>query len=656
MIGLEGRTLNDFSLRQLIGRGGMADVYLADDTHIGREVAIKVFKRDDDDMLRRFLREARLMASLHHPHLMPIYDAGTAVVDGVERYYITMPYMPAGTLRSTLRKSRPSLQQVSIYIHDIASALDYIHSQGIIHRDIKSSNILLDTKGNCYLSDFGIARNVSDATQMTSTGNVLGTVDYVAPELFEPDHKADARSDFYSLGVLLYEMVTGRLPFIGESQIAIVTMHVGKQPPRPSIFVSDLSAPVERVLLKALSKDPAQRYPTAIALADAFSRAIRAPYQAITSQDREASIMQQPAKPARTPREKSPLILPAPTTDTPQPHLAPLDEATIGFRQPASSAQMPNPPQLSQYRPPSSPQKRGRIVALIAILALLAISIPAVSLALYPHLFATTTPATSTPTVQNQQPTATPTMAPTATPNMTATAHALSLTATAQALHATATAIAGITATAQAQVAATAGVIQTATALSPTYTDLLNNANNPITLNEQWDSDTHNCVFRPDGYHVITGLISIKGCREKRVPYINSTISVDMTLASGTTGGIFFHVNTDFANDYAGYLFEVDTQGNYRLSRSDDYTTSYMTQDVLLKSGKVPSGWKPGLHVKNTLQLIIHDGVINFYTNTIYLNSVTDTTYTEGTFGFASSKNSDQSPGEAIYSNLRIYP
>jgi hypothetical protein len=247
-------------------------------------------------------------------------------------------------------------------------------------------------------------------------------------------------------------------------------------------------------------------------------------------------------------------------------------------------------------------------------------------------------------------------MAPTTTPNATATAHALSLTATAQALHATATAIARITATAQAQVAATAGVIQTATAQPSTYTDPLTNANNPATLKEQWDSDTHNCIFRPDGYHVLTGLINIKGCREKHVPYTNSTISVDMIIASGTTGGIFFHVNTDFANDYYGYLFEIDTQGNYRLSSSDNYTTSYMTQDVLLKSGKVPSGWKPGLHVKNTLALIIHDGVINFYANTIYLNSVTDTIYTKGTFGFASSKNSDQSQGEAIYSNVQVYP
>ncbi len=650
MRGLEGRTLGDFSLQRLLGQGGMADVYLAYDARAEREVAVKVFRREDEEMLRRFLREARLMASLHHPHLMPIYTTGTALLDGMERYYIVMPYMPGGTLRSFIRKSPLSLSQICAYLTDLASALDYIHSRGIIHRDIKSSNVLLSSKGSCYLADFGIARNVSDATQMTSTGNVLGTVDYVAPELFEPDHKADARSDFYSLGVLLYEMVTGRMPFIGESQLAIVTMHVGRQPPLPSAFVPDLPVPVEQVILKALAKNPDDRYPSARALADAFCQAARAPRYSGSSEERENLFLQIQEKPARSPSEKGPLVLSTTPRDRPPTRLAPLDEATLGFHQSTS----PVSPQTG--RPASPARKRGRILTALAFLAILAVLVPAISLVVHPNLFSPNIPATSTAQGQQTLPTATPTQIPTATPNLTATAHAVSLAATANAVHATETAIAGITATAVAQARATVGVVQTAVAQPPLYPDPLTNVNNPFTRTAQWDSDTHNCIFRPDGYHVLTGLIAIKGCREKHTMYGNSAMSVDMQLVSGSTGGIFFHINTDFANDYSGYLFEVDAQGNYRLSSSDNYTTSYPTQFVLLKSGKVPTGWNAGFQVKNTLELIVQDGTINLYANTVYLASVTDTTYLTGTFGFASSQGADQAQGEVIYSNLKVYP
>ncbi len=185
MAGLEGKTLDRYELRQLTGKGGMADVYLGYDPHFQRDVAVKVFKRDDEEMLRRFIREARLMAALRHPHLMSIYDTGESKLDGVTLYYIVMPFMEGGTLRGLIRRAPLSLRQICRYLTDIASALDYIHAQGIIHRDIKSSNVLLDAEGRCFLSDFGIARTTSDATQLTSTGNVLGTVEYVAPELFE---------------------------------------------------------------------------------------------------------------------------------------------------------------------------------------------------------------------------------------------------------------------------------------------------------------------------------------------------------------------------------------------------------------------------------------------------------------------------------------
>jgi len=275
MAELEGKKLDRYELRQIIGKGGMANVYQAHDPTFHRDVAIKVFKREDEETLRRFIREARLMASLRHSHLVEVYDTNECVIDGITRYYIVMPLLSGGTLRMRIRRSPLDLADVCQYLRDIASALDYVHSQGIIHRDIKGSNVLLNDEGRCYLTDFGIARVTSEATQLTSTGNVLGTVDYVAPELFEVGRKADARTDLYSLGVLLYEMVTGRLPFSADNQLALISMHVSKQPPAPRQFAPQISNEIERVILKALAKKPEARYASAGELTEAFCRAVQ---------------------------------------------------------------------------------------------------------------------------------------------------------------------------------------------------------------------------------------------------------------------------------------------------------------------------------------------------------------------------------------------
>ncbi|MBO0796816.1 MAG: serine/threonine protein kinase, partial [Ktedonobacteraceae bacterium] len=308
MAGLEGRTLDRYELRELTGRGGMADVYLAYDPYFERDVAVKVFKREDDDLLLRFVREARLMASLHYEHLMPVYDTGEARIDGSPRYYIVMPFLAGGNLRSRVRKGPLPLREACRYLREIAGALDYIHKEGIIHRDIKSSNVLLDDNGHCYLADFGIARSSNENTQLTSTGNVLGTVDYIAPELFETDYKADRRSDFYSLGVLLYEMVTGRLPFIAENQIAVVTMHVNQPPPPPSSFVPGLSPLVERVVLRALEKRPERRYESADALATAFCNAVAG--RPTAGDQISGAMWGQAATQAQSGVRQTPLVLP----------------------------------------------------------------------------------------------------------------------------------------------------------------------------------------------------------------------------------------------------------------------------------------------------------------------------------------------------------
>ena len=277
MAELEGKTLDRYELRRMIGKGGMANVYEAIDKQTRRIVAIKIFKREEVEMLRRFMREAQLMASwqdsLEH-HLVPIFNYGTGELDNLTHYFIVMPYLEGGTLRARIRRGPLPLAEACHAVQNVATALDYIHRQGIIHRDIKASNVLINGVGDYFLTDFGIARITGDATHLTTTGNVLGTVDYVAPELFELDRKADARSDLYSLGVLLYEMVMGRLPFIAENQIALVSMHLQRRPPAPRSINSTIPKSVETVMLKALEKKPEQRYGSAKELADAFCRAV----------------------------------------------------------------------------------------------------------------------------------------------------------------------------------------------------------------------------------------------------------------------------------------------------------------------------------------------------------------------------------------------
>ena len=657
MTTLEGRTLDRYELRQLIGRGGMADVYLGYDPRFDREVAVKVFKREDEDLLRRFIREARLMASLHNSHLMPVYDTGEGVVDGVRRYYIVMPFIDGGTLRARIRRGPLPLSECCRILNDIADALDYIHEKGIIHRDIKSSNVLLSSDGRCYLSDFGIARNTTDATQLTSTGNVLGTVDYVAPELFENDHRADVRSDLYSLGILLYEMVTGRMPFVGENQLAVVTMHINKRPPFPRRFVPDLPVQVERVMLKVLEKNPSLRYGSASELAGAFCQATTA--TPVVDKQGQATAVWSPDEPVYVREgQQAPLVLPP--VDNPVPvRQAPLTGSTTGYHYNGSPQWSPpaQPMQTSgRSRRQSYERQRARIVSIIAVLILLLIVGPSIYV-IAEHPFSGTT-KTNGNAGQTQTATAesnTATVTETATPNATATARAIAnATATASA-NATATAIAGVTATAVAQARATAGVIQTATAGKTSYSSALTQ-NDGAT----WDQNTRNCIFKNDGYHVLTGGLLgrdnvFKGCREQNQQFSDFALSVNMNITSGQAGGVFFRLSAPVLNIYMGYLFQVDSQGNYTVFSSQNYSDA--TASTKIKSGTIATGWKKGTGVSNTLQIIAQGPNISLYVNGVYIDSVQDGTFQSGEVGFVATKaNTNDPQAEVVYSNLKVYP
>jgi eukaryotic-like serine/threonine-protein kinase len=661
MVDLEGKSLGRYKLQQLIGRGGMADVYQGYDPRFERDVAIKVFKRQDEEMLKRFIREARMMAALRNSHLMPVYDTGEDRVEGFPQYYIVMPLMSGGTLRARIRRSPLTLAEVCQDLNDIADALDYIHSQGIIHRDIKSSNVLLDNNGHCYLSDFGIAHTSTDATQLTSTGNVLGTVDYVAPELFEPHHKADVLSDLYSLGVLLFEMVTGQLPFRGDTQIVVVAMHVSKPPPLPRTFVPDLPPRVERVMLRALEKNPGRRYPSAVELADAFCQAVSG-RQTQDLHDAETPVWGEDAAAARTVRVE-PLILPSSPAYPPIVQPAQVPHSTGSYPYAPEYQSQVYPPQTQQ--PASPARKRGLIVTIIALVLLLIIAVPIIYVGVTHTSGNASVPPASTTTSQA----ATPTV------NLTATAHVNGATATAQAAinatataqaratataqaikNATATAIVAPTATMQAQITATAGVIQTATSGTPSYTDTLTNVNNPVTQQAKWDTDTTHCVFEGNGYHVMQNASSInsalKGCIETGNTYTNMAVSVDVTIASGHTGGVFFRVNNQqLGGAYAGYLFEIDTQGNYKILHS----TNFSLGDTALQDWTVSQALKGGTNVKNTLAIRADGDTLDFYANNVFLKELNDATYTTGNIAFLATTTTGGADADVVYTNLHVF-
>ncbi|HVB24926.1 MAG TPA: protein kinase [Ktedonobacteraceae bacterium] len=674
MPGLEGKTLNHYELRRLVGRGGMADVYAGYDSLLEREVAVKVFKREEEQMLRRFVREAQLMDSLSNPHLVPIYDSGSSLIGDTTWYYIVMPFMQGGTLRARIRRSPLSLTETCIDLGDIADALDYIHSRGIVHRDIKASNVLLDTEGRCFLADFGIARTSTDATQLTSTGNVLGTVDYVAPELFETNRKADAGSDLYSLGVLLFEMVTGRLPFFAENQIALVTMHMNAQPPVPSSIAPQVTPSVDRVILRALAKQPEQRYSSATALADAFCHAVAfgaaAPgdvweqldgamppigayhgAQAISGSDLPALIQ----SPTGQSAHDGPIVLPPPITGQPRRNM---QTPVVSLQASPIPPVTPAPP-VSPTRPQPRRDRRAMIVTIMALVVLLLVIVPVVVVAvMYPgNTSPTSPPATSASTqggttgaTVTSTTAATPTPSP--TPNATATAQAqTAATATAQA-QATASAIAAVTATARAQASATAGVIATATGGSPTYADTLTNPYISKTQLAQWDGvngGDSQCVFSSNGYAVKQNISSsnLHACHEAAYQYGNATIKVDVTILKGHSGGLFFRFSNGPFGTYNGYLFEIDSNGNYKLSIFAGNAIQDWTPATALKTG---------YNVTNTIAVIMNGSTFALYANGAYLTTLTDSSnaFASGNLAFfASATNADT---EVVFSNLGIYP
>jgi serine/threonine-protein kinase len=266
-----------YELDGVVGRGGMAEVYRARDIRLDRIVAIKTLRADlarDQIFQARFRREAQSAASLNHPSIVAVYDTGEDMATSVPVPYIVMEYVDGRTVRDLLQEGHRLLPERSLEIIDgVLRALEYSHQAGIVHRDIKPGNVMVTRNGDIKVMDFGIARAMSDAqATMTQTAQVIGTAQYLSPEQARGD-RVDARSDLYSAGCLLYELLTGRPPFTGDSPVAIAYQHVRENPVPPSRVDPDVPPWADAIVLKAMAKSPADRYQSAAEMRADLQRA-----------------------------------------------------------------------------------------------------------------------------------------------------------------------------------------------------------------------------------------------------------------------------------------------------------------------------------------------------------------------------------------------
>ena len=374
---LIGITLGTCTIERMIGRGGMGAVFLAQQSRPTRTVAVKVLlpgtEYDPDQQkifLARFRREADTVAKLEHKNILPVYEYAEAVVNGESLAYIVMPYIRGGTLRERMddmkrRGERFDLNAVASYISQVADALSYAHSLGVVHRDIKPANLLFHQDGRLLLSDFGIVR-LNAVPGLTSVGSFVGTAEYASPEQIG-SNDVDARSDIYSLGIILYELLTGSVPFTGPNPFSVMAKQLNDPVPSVRAARPDLSPVVESVVMKSLAKNPAYRYQSATDMANALQAAI-SPRQAspsalrLTGDASNSDMTVSENSPAAWQRP-SPVAAPVPVSSAVGaiPPTSPVGAASPGGNAPWQ--QSPRPwqwPSQAQAQAPGQPQNSAQ--------------------------------------------------------------------------------------------------------------------------------------------------------------------------------------------------------------------------------------------------------------------------------------------------------
>jgi serine/threonine-protein kinase len=308
------QTVGRYEIERELGEGGMATVYLARDTVMDRKVVVKVILRDyarDPQFRARFLREAKTIAALEHDSIVSVHDFGEH--DG--QPYIVMRQMSGGSLQDRAPYSQLTLPEIARIIERIADALDYVHSKGVIHRDLKPANILFDERGKAYLSDFGIAKLSEASTQLTGTG-IIGTPAYMSPEQAQAMQDLDKRSDVYSLGVIVFQLLTGELPYHARDAMGMALAHISQPVPEIRKTRPDLPRESDALIKRAMAKKPGDRYQTTTDLANDLSKLANKP-----ATKPRGNLFQPPADKPKTPTPAT--LKPALPADDPPPTSSP---------------------------------------------------------------------------------------------------------------------------------------------------------------------------------------------------------------------------------------------------------------------------------------------------------------------------------------------
>lgn len=606
MKGIEGTTLGRYELHRRVAQGSTSEVYLGFDRRVKRRVAIKVLYGSNEPFVRRFEREALAIGALSHNHILPLYDFG----EQSPWYYLVMPFIEGGTLRDYLyHRERLPLDEAGSYLYQIASALQYAHDHDILHRDVKPSNILLRPDGYAYLADFGLAKAKIEADAYNHSSATVGTPEYMAPE--QSNGISDYRSDIYALGIILYQMLTGRVPFSAETPVGITLKHIQVPPPPPSQFNDAIPTIVESVILQALAKDPEQRYQSARAFSNAYLQALQKAIPtcslenalALTQTDLMITISE-PTEPAE---DASPLIKKTTKLQPPvDPDFVLSEVPTPLFPLQMPMASWPSPNQLRQAHRPSRPFLFTLISLLLLLLAL--------PLLMFWYSIRWQAAPNSLFSLASQS------------------SQGLLPGNPAQA-----------TLAARARVQATAGITSEIGAGPILYTHDLTSPGGG------WLNDGQQCYFTPQGYHVYAASRALAWCYTNAPSFTNMAITVQARLSRGTIYGLIFRLQPE---SQSFYVLELNNTGSYRFVRAQGSDpATWLPLIDWTHSGAIINGYGQ----LNTLLAIMQGTQFTFYINKqLIFSNVVDNAYTSGMVGFLTGSD-QESDSEAVFRNLWIF-
>jgi serine/threonine protein kinase len=644
---LEGQQLAQYCIIQRLRSGGMGEVYLALDENLHRHIAIKVIQTDyshypDDDAaeeaVRLFLREMQAVAQLEHPNILPVYDSGEEYIDDLTLMFMVMPFREEGSLADWLRAPGKSRilwpRDACPIVKQAASALQCAHNNGILHQDVKPSNFLIQDEAedagqlNLQLADFGVAKFM---TTTNESRTIRGTPMYMAPEQWE-GHPCP-ETDQYALAVMAYELLTGHPPFMGSNQQQMWHQHRHIPPKPPSTINPRLPQNLDTVLLRALAKNPTNRYRSMAAFAQAFERAVR----------------------------NGSNIIPI----NPGEEVVPLEgTSTFVPTHPVTNADNIVP--LSPYK---KNDRRRKYILVFSLLLPLILIFGSVGIISYLNTGQTATHKANGLKSNTPSSKYTATANTTTAANNTATAqtHATNVaqsTATAQAANAnanaTATTTAQINATATAQTAsANATASAEANATATVYASAVANGapiiNDPLKDNSQnYNWDTTNiqggggCAFAGGAYHASmpqTGYIS--ACFAQATNFSNFSYQIQMTIIKGDQGGIVFRADPSKGSFY---YFHISTSGAYALETYSNYNPS---RSQPLIQGTSPA-IKTGLNQTNLIAVVANGNGLKFFVNMQQIASVSDGTYNGGKIGVIAEDISN--PTEVVFRNIVVWP